>query len=139
GLQSAAARLYADAFTMEPKLAEDAPVGTRYRAARAAALAGCGQGQDADQLNFEERTVPRRQALEWLRQDLTWCNQQIDSADAEVNARIRQGLQFWSGDPDLAGVRDNDALVSLPDDERDQWEKLWSDVEALLQRASPPK
>jgi serine/threonine-protein kinase len=139
GLPGAAARLYTDAFATEPKLAEDVLAAIRYRAARAAALAGCGQGQDADQLNDEKRALLRRRALDWLRQDLTWCGQQIDDVNAQISARIRQGLQIWWGDPDLAGVRDNDALASLPDEERQQWERFWSDVEALLQRVSPPK
>jgi serine/threonine-protein kinase len=139
GFQGAAARLYADAFATEPKLAEDAPVGTRHRAARAAALAGCCQGQDADLLNDEERADLRRQALDWLREDLTWCGQRLEDGNAETNARIRQGLQFWLDDPDLAGVHDDNALARLPDAEREQWDQLWSDVEAMLQRVRPPE
>ena len=138
GLQGAAARLYSDAFAAEPKLAEDVLAATRYHAACAAALAGCGQGKDADQLNDEERALLRRQALDWLRQDLTWCGQRLDDGNAQTNARIRQGLQFWCGDPDLAGVRAKDALARLPDEERERWERLWSDVDALLRRVRVP-
>jgi serine/threonine-protein kinase len=43
----ALARLYADAFAADPGLTEDLAAGHRYRAARAAALAGCGRGEDA--------------------------------------------------------------------------------------------
>ena len=139
GLQGAAARLYSDAFAAEPKLAEDVPAGTRYHAARAAALAGCGQGKDADQLHDEERALRRRQALDWLRQDLTWCGQRLDDGNAQTNAQIRQRLQLWQGDPDLAGVRAKDALARLPDEERERWERLWSDVDALLRRVSVPE
>jgi serine/threonine-protein kinase len=64
GLQVAATRLYSDAFAAEPRLAEDVPAATRYHAARAAALAGCGQGKDADQLRDKERALLRRQALD---------------------------------------------------------------------------
>ena len=136
GLEGAAARLYPDAFAAAPELAEDVLAATRYLAARAAALAGCGQGKDADQLNDEERSLLRRQALDWLRQDLNWYGQRVDDGNAETNAWIRQRLQFWLGDPDLDGVRDNDALARLPDEEREQWEQLWSDVDALLRRMS---
>jgi serine/threonine-protein kinase len=139
GLQGAAARLYADAFATEPRLAEDVPVGTRYRAARAAVLAGCGQGQDAGLLNDEERAELRRQALDWLRQDLDWCGQRIDDKNAQANDWIRQRLQLCLGDPDLGGVRATDALANLPDEERMQWEQLWSDVESLLRRVSLPE
>jgi eukaryotic-like serine/threonine-protein kinase len=136
GLQSAAARLYTEAFAAEPKLAEDVLAATRYHAARAAASAGCGQGKDADQLNDEERALLRRQALDWLRQDLTWCGRRLDDGNAQINARIRQRLQFWWGDPDMAGVHAKDALARLPDEERGRWERLWSDVDALLRRLS---
>jgi serine/threonine-protein kinase len=139
GLYRAAARLFCDAFAAEPKLADDVAAGTRYHAARAAALAGCGQGQDADQLNDEERSLLRRHALDWLRQDLTWCGLRVDDGNAQTNAWIRQRLQLWLGDPALDAVRANDALARLPDEEREQWEQLWSDVDALLQRVSLPE
>jgi eukaryotic-like serine/threonine-protein kinase len=139
GLQGAAARLYSDAFTAEPKLAEDVAAGTRYQAAHAAALAGCRQGKDADQLRDEERALRRRQALDWLRQDLTWYGHRLDDGDAQVNAQIRERLQLWQGDPDLAAVRAKDALARLPDEERKRWERLWSDADALLRRVSVPE
>ena len=139
GLQGAAARLYSDAFAAEPKLAEDVPAATRYHAARAAALAGCGQGKDADQLRDEERALRRRQALDWLRQDLTWYGRRLDDGDALIIGQIGERLQLWHGDPDLAGVRAKDALARLPDEERERWERLWSDVDALLRRVSVPE
>jgi hypothetical protein len=40
---------------------------------------------------------------------------------------------------DLAGVRARDTLARLPDDERKQWQRLWSDVDALLRRAGEPE
>jgi Flp pilus assembly protein TadD len=70
-LGAAAAHFYDDAFIAEPKLGEDVPAGNRYYAACAAALAGCGCGRDADTLDDKERARWRRQAREWLRQDLT--------------------------------------------------------------------
>ena len=41
-----AARLYAEALAAAPRLAEDLRAGHRFNAARAAALAGCGHGDD---------------------------------------------------------------------------------------------
>jgi tetratricopeptide (TPR) repeat protein len=139
GLQGAAARLYSDAFAAEPSLAEDVPAGTRYCAARAAALAGCGRGKDADSLRDQERALRRRQALDWLRQDLAWWAGRLDNGNAQTSARARQRLRSWQGDPDLAGVRAGDAFARLPDEERQRWERLWSDVDALLRRASAPQ
>jgi hypothetical protein len=48
-------------------------------------------------------------------------------------------MRYWQTDSDLAGVRGKDALARLPEEEREQWEKLWSDVDALLRRASQPE
>src|SRR5215472_4056243 len=49
---------------------DDLQTQDRYNAANAAALAGCGQGEDAAKLNDNERTRLRQQALTWLRADL---------------------------------------------------------------------
>ena len=43
-------------------------------------------------------------------------------------------------DPDFRGVRSDQALARLPEDERADWQKLWQEVEALRKQASgPPK
>jgi tetratricopeptide (TPR) repeat protein len=138
-LQGALARLYAEAFSIEPKLADDVSSGARYRAARAAVLAGCGQGKDADRFNDEDRARLRQQALGWLRQELTSYGQRFDDSNAEIKTRIRQGLQSWWDDPDLAGVHDKDALARLSEKERDQWLLLWSNMETLLRRTNLPE
>jgi len=136
---TSAARFYRDAFTAAPELAENVPPGTRYYAACAAARAGCGQGQDADTLPDKERARWRRQALEWLRQDLTWWGQALDKGDARTQAEVRPRMRRWRIEGDLAGVRDKDALARLADEERVQWERLWSDVDALLRRVGQPE
>ena len=41
--------------------------------------------------------------------------------------------------PNLAGVRDVDALAKLPEDERKPWHSLGDDIEALRRRAAGPK
>jgi tetratricopeptide (TPR) repeat protein len=138
-LYATAARFCRDAFAAEPQYAEAVPGGARYDAARAAARAGCGQGKDADQLDDKERILWRRQALDWLRQDVTWWGQALDNGDAQTNTQARQRLRHWKTDRDLAGVRAPDALARLPDHERKQWERLWSDVDALLRRLRQPK
>jgi hypothetical protein len=37
-------------------------------------------------------------------------------------------------DPDLASVRDREALDQLPEHERETWAQLWANVDALLQK-----
>ena len=44
-------------------------------------------------------------------------------------------LSHWKVDPDLVSIRDPAALAKLPEAERQEWQKLWSEVDALLQRA----
>jgi serine/threonine-protein kinase len=132
GLPGVAARLYSNAFATEPKLADDVPAGARFRAARAAVLAGCGQGKDAEQVDDKERASRRQQALDWLRQDLDWLTKRPDTS----MPLVRQRLQLWLSDPDFAGVRANDGLARLTAKEREEWMRLWSDVDALLQRVS---
>src|SRR5581483_6078749 len=61
---AAAARFYEEAFAGQPKLAEELN-SHRYNAACAAALAGCGQGQDADKLDGKEKARLRGRALAW--------------------------------------------------------------------------
>ena len=34
--------------------------------------------------------------------------------------------------PDLAGVRDPEALIKLPQEEQKAWRDLWADVDTLL-------
>ena len=133
GLNRAAARLYADAFAADPKLANDLAAGHRYNAARFAALAASGQGKDAPKLDDPERTRLRRQALDWLRADLAaW-------AGAKDRALAQRTLRRWQQDADLAGVRAPEALAGLARAEREAWGHLWSDAAALLEKAGGQK
>src|SRR5262249_3614065 len=130
----ALARLYADAFAAAPLLAEDIRFGHRFNAARAAAVAGWGQGEGAS-LSQEEQTRWREQARQWLRADLAAWGKVLDSGGAGHRAVVRQRLMSWCADPDLAGLREPRALDRLPPAERQKWRSLWSDVDALLERA----
>ena len=131
----AAARFCQEAFAAEPKLAENAPSGIRYLAASAAALAGCGQGKDADHRDDKERVGWRKQAHDWLRQELTWWGKALGNGNAQTNAWVQQRLRHLQADVSLDGVRAKDALARLPDEERMLWQRLWSDVDALLKKA----
>jgi serine/threonine-protein kinase len=131
---AAAARFFQDAFTAEPKLADAIPAGNRYHAARAAALAGCGQGKDSEKLDEKDRARLRQQALDWLRQDLAWWRK--SDGKAQTRAQVQKLMWDWQTDGDLASVRARDALARLPEAERKQWEQLWTDVGKLLSRDS---
>jgi S1-C subfamily serine protease/Tfp pilus assembly protein PilF len=136
---AAAARLYADAFKAEPELADDLQAGDRYAAARAAALAGCGKGRDAADLDEPGRARWRKLALEWLRADLKAWAKRLDGADADDRAEVRTALQRWQSNPDLAGLRDAAALEKLSEAERAAWRTFWTEVEALRTRSGKPR
>jgi tetratricopeptide (TPR) repeat protein len=131
-LYAASARFYEEAFAAEPKLAEDLGAQHRYNAACAAALAGCGQGEDAATLDDSARAERRQQALAWLRADLAKCTKQVENGSAQFRIDLQRILGRWQKDADLAGVRGETALVKLPEAERRQWQMLWTDVENTL-------
>jgi serine/threonine-protein kinase len=135
-LPRAAARFYADAFAAESKLAAEPRSGHRYNAARAAALAAAGQGEDAVKLTDEERAHLRQQALDWLRAELTARTKQLNSWWPGEAGQARESLRHWQKDADLAGLRDKAALDKLSAAERDAWQRLWAEVGSLLQRAN---
>jgi tetratricopeptide (TPR) repeat protein len=134
-LYAASCHLYGEAFAHDARLADDMERGYRYNAACASALAGCGQGKDADSLDEKERARLRQQAVAWLRADLAYWSKQAAGAEPAGRAQLQQTLQHWQQDADLAGVRDHDAVAKQPADEREACQQLWADVAELLQKA----
>jgi serine/threonine protein kinase/tetratricopeptide (TPR) repeat protein len=131
----ATVRTFSEAFAIDPKLAEDLSAGHRYNAASSAALAGCGQGADADKADDTERARLRRQALDWLRADLKAWGRMLDKEPDKLLPMIVQRMQHTLEDSDFAGVRGHQALAKLPEAERPSWQKLWDDVANTLARA----
>jgi serine/threonine-protein kinase len=134
-LYAASARLYAQAFTDQQRLAEDLRAGHRYNAACAAALAASGQGKDASKLTTKEQANLRKQALDWLHADLTAWTKVVDNGPLQDRPLVQRTLRHWQKDPDLASLRDKDALAKLAEPERQAWSQLWADVAALQKRA----
>jgi serine/threonine-protein kinase len=158
GLYHAAARLYADAFAASPGLTrelapggrawgekesvgrtEELRGGCRYRAARCAALAGCGLGKDGAKLSEAERARWRRQARDWLRADLAVWAKALNGGPRSGRILARKTLEHWRVDPDLAGLREASALGKLSPDERNDCLALWQAVGELLRRARVSK
>jgi tetratricopeptide (TPR) repeat protein len=134
-LTAAAARFYADAFAEKPRFVAEQPSEHRYNAACAAALAGCGAGQDAARLSDTSRADLRRQALDWLRIDLDAWRRLLDREPEKARPAVAEELQHWLGDPDFNGMRGPDALAKLPEGERQSWQQLWADVADTLARS----
>jgi serine/threonine-protein kinase len=130
-----AARLYARGLAGTPHLAEDLRAGRRFNAARAAALAGGGHGDDVAGLGELELAALRKQARDWLRLDLAAWDQKVDTGTDADRLQARRTLAPWRDDPDLAGLRDADCVGRLPSAERQECQALWQEVAALLRRA----
>jgi tetratricopeptide (TPR) repeat protein len=128
----AAARFYADAFAAEPKRADDLKTGHRYDAACYAALAAAGKGEDAATLDNMEKARLRSQALAWLQADLALWTRRVQDGKPADRAEVQGTMRHWQTDADFAGVRDKEALATLPEAERQTWSKLWTEVAALL-------
>ena len=130
----AAARLYADAFAADPRLAEDFRVGHRSNAARYAALAGCGRGADAGLARRSGAEGVARAGEGVVAGGPGGLGQALDADPAATREPLKQRLTEWRGDPDLAGVREAAELAKLPADERKEWLAFWAEVEAMLDR-----
>jgi serine/threonine-protein kinase len=130
-----AARLYGEALAATPRLTDDLRAGHRLNAARAAALAGCGQGDDVAGLAKVELERLRKQARDWLRLELADWATKVGTGTAADRVLVQKMLSRWRDDPDLAGLRDPAALEQLPPAERQDYQALWQEVAALLRRA----
>jgi serine/threonine-protein kinase len=137
-LYATSARFFTEAFNDDEKLT-DFREAHRCRAACAAALAGCGEGDDMPRPDETERARLRGQALDWLRADLAAWIKHLEGSSPPERAAMRLTLTSWQHDLALASVRDASSLARLPAAERDQWNKLWTDVAATLAKARETK
>jgi hypothetical protein len=135
---ASAARFYAEAFAEQAELASNLQAGHRYDAACAAALAGTGEGKDADGLDESDRAALRYSALCWLQDDLGALASLLASS-AQGAAQVQRKLRHWQKGADLAAVRDPAALRKLPESEQVAWRNLWAEVDSLLARFRPSR
>ncbi len=135
GLYARSARLFADAFAADPKLAVVSHAENRTHAARSAVLAAAGRGRDEPAPNMDERTSLRHQALGWLRAELNWMAGLVEAGADDDRATVSRSLLHWREVIPFASLRDPDALAKLPEAEGEAWRKLWSDAEILSKPA----
>ena len=135
---AAAARLWSDALAADPKLGDDRRAPHRYNAVCAAVLAAAGRAEGEPPPDAAAKAELRRKALDWLRAELAAGSKVLDSGEAKARAAVSPALRHWKQDPDLAGVRDVDALATLDDDERRAWEARWKNVDAILKSEARP-
>lgn len=132
GPHGASARLWADAFQADPKLADDVQASLRYNAACAAALAGCGRGKDERLLDDGARSRWRQQARQWVEADRAAWSKTLQNGSLQSRQTMIRTLKHWKADLDLAGLRDGSALARLPTQEQVVCRALWARVDALL-------
>jgi serine/threonine-protein kinase len=138
-LYATSARFFEGGFAANPNLADDPTYEDRYNAACSAALAGCGEGEDSVRTDARERTRWRMQALNWLQDDLKMWSKHLESDKPEARSRVRNMLQRWQYNLQLAGLRNEKALAKLPEAEQQACRRLWADVAALLKRTAEQK
>jgi serine/threonine protein kinase len=136
GLHASSAKLWGEAIDADPKVAEDRQAQHRYNAACSAALAGCGQGKDDPAPDEAAKTKLRELARVWLRAELEAWAKIVESGTPKAKALVVHTLDHWKEDTDLAGIRDPALLEKLPESEREGFRALWTEVEALRQKAS---
>jgi eukaryotic-like serine/threonine-protein kinase len=160
GLYGVCAQLYADAFAADPNFAEASTADClrrsameverfdrifvlkaepRYLAARCAALASCGLGEDGPKLNGAQRTKWRKQAREWLQADLSAWTKSLESDSGMSRDLAKEMLTLWHAEQDLAALRGADQLEKLSAVEREEWTALWNQVGTTLARAQATK
>ena len=81
-----------------------------------------------------EKARWRKQAIDWLKADLAHWTRQVEAGKPEAKGLVRQKLEHWKDDTDLAGIRDEAAVKGLPEDEQKDCRALWAEVDALLKR-----
>jgi serine/threonine-protein kinase len=128
-----AAGFYASALATQPALADDAEPGNRFHAARAAALAGCGIGEDATRLSDQRRAELRKAALDWLTAETDARAEQHRAGKPGERTVVATAVRSWLVNEDLACVRE-EALTKLPAEERRAWQALWERAAALARR-----
>jgi serine/threonine protein kinase/tetratricopeptide (TPR) repeat protein len=129
------ALLYAQAFLEAPDLAADVSAGSRYNAACAAALAAADEGEQKPPLDTSAKARWRKQAPEWLKADLAAWAKIVQDEPPPARQRIQPTLRHWMVDADLAGIRDESDLKTLPEENQRACRALWAEVGALLAKA----
>jgi tetratricopeptide (TPR) repeat protein len=132
-------RFYAEAVQADAKLAASLGFDHHYGAVRSAALAGCGEGEDAAGAPDNVRASLRGHALKWLRVNLADRARRLEGGPPQDRAEAESALHIWRNDPALAGVRDPGRLAALPPEEGAAWKQLWAEVAALAAKARDQK
>jgi serine/threonine-protein kinase len=120
-----AVRLFDEAFALEPAQDDD------VSAAACAASRAAEEASDTP----AERTRLLNRAIAWMRADLAAWSKALDGGKEADRLRLLRSVYSWRREPNLAPIRDADAIRALPPEQQAQCRALWRDVNALLMRA----
>ncbi len=135
---AAAAKLFEVAFTAAPNLADDVKREHRFRAACFAALAVSAPA--VTPINSTTTSAPAFVNWPWSGcADLAHWTMQSASDKPADRDKVQQMLQHWLSEPDLANMRNEDAVAKLPAEERAAWDKLWAEVAEVLKKVGGGK
>ncbi|MFG0259270.1 MAG: tetratricopeptide repeat protein, partial [Phycisphaerales bacterium JB041] len=135
GRAAAAAQLFFEVFVDAPEYLDDPASDLRFIAACQAAVAAAGGMDDATTPDESGQALWRARARDWLRKELeAWAAPQR-TGDPGPLVRESARLARWRDDPDLASIRNPDALARLTPQERDECTTLWNAVETAIRDA----
>ena len=60
----------------------------------------------------------------------------LEEEPAKANLHIEKETRNWQQDTDFNAVRGEGAIAKLPKAERQEWRKLWQEVEELRKEAA---
>jgi tetratricopeptide (TPR) repeat protein len=136
---AAALRFWSEALEEDPKLGDNRRAQHRYNAACCALLIESGRGKDATPLDNAARTDLRRRAFAWLEAELGAWSTLLETGSPRDRSTVVTTIRWWPRDPDLATVRDADALAKLPEAERKDWQAFWKEYDALMCKGGETK
>jgi serine/threonine protein kinase/tetratricopeptide (TPR) repeat protein len=123
------------AFTNAIEL-KDSSYFTLSHAARLALIIGNDQDEKVAKLDSTERDRLRGQALVWLQARLAIEKTNVENSPKAAR-NVLLNLQLWEKNSTFGRVRGEAVLAKWPEAERQQWRKLWEDVEQCRKRATP--
>jgi hypothetical protein len=71
----------------------------------------------------------------WLEANLAGWRRPVEGGRPDAAAAAARALRHWKEDPDLAGIRDPEALAGLPEEEQRAYRQFWSEVDAAIAKA----
>jgi serine/threonine-protein kinase len=132
-----AARLHAAAMPDIGAADDDLTAWRLFAAAICAALAGDGEGEEADRLDADARACHRAMARGWLKELRALHARRLECGSQQDREAIRQQLLYLKTDPDLNGISLPERLAKLSAAEREECAAIWNEGERLLAKCSP--